>query len=804
MSDFNEVYLNHPLRFSEGQCKYLSTTYNYMKLAQQASEQYGRMYLDYKDFKTFLKTGIEDGYRLIGRYLEMAVQELVSLGFYDVNTKVLTSEYGEFVCEDWSKVENIVDELCQSSNREVAEAEQYRAMRKASRGRLVGGGFGIKGAAKGIALAGAFNAITGLAHSGVNAIGNSNTRVTQQRKLNDYYSSNETLQTLKQCIAICIQKLGAVVLEYQGLYRPENIVGTEDMKERVRALRNNYSRVPDNEKSSVAIQMLTLDPMDLDTYQFLLQQYGDQDGVLFKLSDIIGFSGEYRKLISKFREPALANVKNSMCSELKQLQMSSENQGKVIEIRDRYKEKVKDAVSYYGGGLGADEYIGELHQQYIKQLSNLRESGFEQLLKALSAEMKPWRRSDYTQDKILELKDRYYEKANAMIEFYEGDITFRPYYGTINSEIEKQFRSFIESNYFSSQTISGTKNLSLAETDLRVLYEEMPDFLKKAVEESLKKIHDISKDVDEKERTYLGTVFDTVEDRQKAESDHQRLNQEYSEISADVGMLPPHVQFQKLNNLRQNIVQDSGIAPCVKNDLQSKINPDMERLIQEDQQRRTFNNKIYDTEEECNTVRRDYERLTGKFANANASYTYSDLKSAIKSCKSGNYHPTASQLALELLEPKAKELRRSERSSTRGIISWAFNVVYIALIVLVFVKMPTLYENGASKTLMEVINTFLSEGSHITFGNGIFIFIYVCIFGAYISQLKEFLGDIKSCGEPLALVPCVISILMAAVWAITFVLSLFGVDYHCVSGFYLLMFGGLGIGITGYIINEVY
>lgn len=50
-------------------------------------------------------------------------------------------------------------------NNQKVEAKRYRDMRKATRSRIVGGGFSILGAIEGMAIAGAFNTLTGAAHS---------------------------------------------------------------------------------------------------------------------------------------------------------------------------------------------------------------------------------------------------------------------------------------------------------------------------------------------------------------------------------------------------------------------------------------------------------------------------------------------------------------------------------------------------------------------------------------------------------------------------------------------------------------
>lgn len=62
-----------------------------------------------------------------------------------------------------------------------AEAE-YRKLRKASRGRWQGGGFGVGGAIKGAAEAGMMNMGTGAIHSVVNGLGNLKSELKASRQ----------------------------------------------------------------------------------------------------------------------------------------------------------------------------------------------------------------------------------------------------------------------------------------------------------------------------------------------------------------------------------------------------------------------------------------------------------------------------------------------------------------------------------------------------------------------------------------------------------------------------------------------
>ena len=80
------------------------------------------------------------------------------------------------------------------------QMKEYREIRKASRSRLIGGGFGFKGAIKGIAAAGTVNMTTGMAHSIVNAAGNASSAKDAAFRKEVYFKSSDFKETLQWCI----------------------------------------------------------------------------------------------------------------------------------------------------------------------------------------------------------------------------------------------------------------------------------------------------------------------------------------------------------------------------------------------------------------------------------------------------------------------------------------------------------------------------------------------------------------------------------------------------------------------------
>ncbi len=92
-----------------------------------------------------------------------------------------------------------------------------REIRKENRGRIIGGGFGFGAAVKGMAAAGAINAVTGLAHSAVNAIGDSVSTFSaysdKHDKLDEFKKDfvNSLVASIKRIFSIINEQLGTSI-----------------------------------------------------------------------------------------------------------------------------------------------------------------------------------------------------------------------------------------------------------------------------------------------------------------------------------------------------------------------------------------------------------------------------------------------------------------------------------------------------------------------------------------------------------------------------------------------------------------
>lgn len=134
---------------------------------------------------------------------DLAIQPLFnSLRQYDIYD-VSRDEYCAS-CADYTETEHALNFVAQQytaiQNKREADAK-YRAVRKASRGRWQGGGFGFSGAVKGAAMAGGMNLLSGMGHSMINAVGNAGSSMEASSAMRKLYTQAKTRQILFDALA---------------------------------------------------------------------------------------------------------------------------------------------------------------------------------------------------------------------------------------------------------------------------------------------------------------------------------------------------------------------------------------------------------------------------------------------------------------------------------------------------------------------------------------------------------------------------------------------------------------------------
>lgn len=199
--------------------------------------------------------------------------ELVQLGIYDISKAAYEKE-----CVDYSgiyaaltEVEDRYVEILDNQSEQAA----YREARKDSRGRFVGGGFGLGGALEGAATAGALNMLSGAGHGLVNAVGNWGSSIEASTNRSALYSSkstqNKLVNGLRESILACFN----AHLKFVNREKGETYRGSPFNADKADALMDSAQKVPEKRKE-LLIEAFTALPYKDGLLEYIFENYEEE------------------------------------------------------------------------------------------------------------------------------------------------------------------------------------------------------------------------------------------------------------------------------------------------------------------------------------------------------------------------------------------------------------------------------------------------------------------------------------------------------------------------------------------------
>lgn len=158
---------------------------------------------------------------VVNMFFEPTMKFIVDNGIYDFSDKDLLSRFNQInsISNQMEDLLEPFDEIIQAN----ASAQQYRELRKESRGRVVGGGFGFEGAVKGMAAAGAMNAAAGIGHSIFNSIGNALDNASAQDAMKKFFQDESLIHKYVRIAFDAVTDISVVVLD---LFEKKNLVAS--------------------------------------------------------------------------------------------------------------------------------------------------------------------------------------------------------------------------------------------------------------------------------------------------------------------------------------------------------------------------------------------------------------------------------------------------------------------------------------------------------------------------------------------------------------------------------------------------
>lgn len=167
------------------------------KLVEQAGDRFDSWYEEQYSCESLLRNIDEMWYQAYHPLAKKGIELLNAVGVYSIDEDMLIHEYAKRCFDDLEIVKEDMRSKVEGVERQKQAEYLYRQQRKDSRGRMIGGGFGLGGALKGMATAGVVNATTGMAHSIGNVVGNIGTSIAA--------SSNKSaiLKDSKEPMKVC-------------------------------------------------------------------------------------------------------------------------------------------------------------------------------------------------------------------------------------------------------------------------------------------------------------------------------------------------------------------------------------------------------------------------------------------------------------------------------------------------------------------------------------------------------------------------------------------------------------------------
>lgn len=233
------------------------------------------------------------------------------------------------------------------------QLDEYRVMRRKSRGRWQGGGFGLSSALQGAATAGVLNILASAGHMVFNGIGKVVSSISAGMGKNKIFNDPNTygslaegvwLATFSLHIALvdCLNRTGADPLPLAG------VVGDEDMKNSI-AFLNNAKLLDDTEQCrSTLIRSFRLNPYSEDWYAYALERFGDRDGSLETAGQYFGISTVQEK-----KARILDNYAKDLPFDTEELALAAQQKIRAKKEQLHYQGEteytriIKDAVNRY-------------------------------------------------------------------------------------------------------------------------------------------------------------------------------------------------------------------------------------------------------------------------------------------------------------------------------------------------------------------------------------------------------------------------------------------------------------------------
>lgn len=256
--------------FSAAQDRYIQLMLLHGKASDVVEAEFQKWYHSCGSLNKVLDNCEVEADNLIGRYIDgVLYNQLLEVGIYDIGKNTHHVQ-----CIDLADLHSMIGKLSSMlksiDEKKNAEAE-YRELRKQCRGKVSGGGFGLRGSLRGMFMAGTINAVTGAGHTVANTIGNIGSSISAASSKSALYQNNDTCELLTETILNCLADAFVAHADIIRKYKSDCIDNTFNF-ERSNALLENAMRIPEKAPDLLVESFRAL-PTSIPLLKFIFLKY---------------------------------------------------------------------------------------------------------------------------------------------------------------------------------------------------------------------------------------------------------------------------------------------------------------------------------------------------------------------------------------------------------------------------------------------------------------------------------------------------------------------------------------------------
>lgn len=392
---------------------------------------------------------------------------------YDMTAQSFADSYVEHSTEDFEGLQKVFDQIDEVYNKMTGN-HMERQINNASRGRIVGGGFGLSGAVKGMVTASVMNSVADAFYEKKMENAEADDYRECMRMLDRIKKSDSTWDIIIECIHNYVFN---IMWGYKKLQESwGKIIKSSIDSDKCEALLSSALAVPEKARE-IGLQALEADPTNHKVYEFLLTVIGDRNNELEKAAlEIANFDLHKLKLymiekvLLAFDFTKLDNYSRFYETIYMVSEMYCLKPDKYINCVEKVEKSYEESKYFFGGKKydTTDEALqakedNDKFCEYVKNIDWNKEDDLKTLISWLESELKSDLKDRYIEDVKgkLDTVSKNHRTVNGVeYESVEKAENIRNAYGVIKTIIDKEYKT-VEELSLSKDLLDGVQDEEL-------------------------------------------------------------------------------------------------------------------------------------------------------------------------------------------------------------------------------------------------------------------------------------------------------------------------------------------------------